>query len=109
MPKLKPNPIFTSVPPTFISATQQAYAIDWCPGELFPRNRAADSLACARPDSIGLSVNRKKKSKVDRWVKPDPFLNNTCNIPTGKGNELYLADAKPLDEEKKVSIPTTNK
>ena len=86
--------------------TQQAYAIDWCPGELFPRNRAADSLYHARPDSIGLSEwpNGKKKKQVDRWVNRI-LLNYYLQYPDRvKGNELYLADAKPLDEEKKVSI-----
>lgn len=110
MPKLKPNPDFYKlfVPPTFyFGVTQQAYAIDWCPGELFPRNRAADSLYHARPDSIGLSEwpNGKKKKQVDRWVNRI-LLNYYLQYPDRvKGNELYLADAKPLDEEKKVSIP----
>ena len=79
----------------------------WSPEEYNTKHTAADSVYRAKQDSIRLFTvpDLERSAKVDRWVNKI-LLNYYMQYPERVlGNELYLADLKPLEDSQIVMNP----
>lgn len=109
-PRIKSNPDYYKlfVPPTYYSdAVGQALSIDWQPGNIFGQNAAADSIFGTTRDLAYLPLlsNIESKKQADKWAN-SILLNYYMEHPNEvKGNELYLADVKPMNENNEVKAP----
>lgn len=108
VPRVRPNADYYKlyVPPTYyVAPVAQNFELSWSPE--YKKMTAVDSVYAARKDSLPEfeipTVNRKEK--VDRWVNKIllNFYMQHPNMVTG--NELYLADLKPLDDTHIVKVP----
>ncbi len=109
-PRIKSNPDFYKlfVPPTYYSnAVGQALNIDWQPSNIFAPSLATDSLFGTKryPDALSFLSDIESKKEADVWAN-SILLNYYMEHPNDvKGNELYLADVKPMNEENEVKAP----
>ena len=108
--KLNPDYYKLYVPPTYyFSPVEQAFTIDWEPGQLYMN--ACDSIYQTRKDSVSVFElpNMEKKASVDRWVNRI-LLNYYMEHPDQvMGNELYFADVILLDDVQVVNVPRKEK
>ena len=108
--KLNPDYYKLYVPPTYyFSSVEQAFTIDWEPGQLYMN--ACDSIYQTRKDSVSVFElpNMEKKASVDRWVNRI-LLNYYMEHPDQvMGNELYFADVILLDDVQVVNVPRKEK
>lgn len=109
-PRVRRDPAYYKlfVPPTYYTApVEQAFELKWSPEEYNTKHTAADSVYRAKQDSIRLFTvpDLERSAKVDRWVNKI-LLNYYMQYPERVlGNELYLADLKPLEDSQIVMNP----
>ena len=109
-PRVRRDPAYYKlfVPPTYYTApVEQAFELKWSPEEYNTKHTAADSVYRAKQDSIQLFTvpDLERSAKVDRWVNKI-LLNYYMQYPERVlGNELYLADLKPLEDSQIVMNP----
>ncbi|MBP3714813.1 MAG: DUF3078 domain-containing protein [Phocaeicola sp.] len=109
-PRIKSNPDYYKlfVPPTYYSgAVGQALNIDWQPGNIYTTNAVADSLYGTAKDiaSLPLLSNIETKKQADRWANSILLNYYMEHMNDVRGNELYLADVKPMNEDNEVKAP----
>ena len=104
--RVRPNPDLYKlfVPTTYYKAPiEQAFELKWTPKEHWKK----DSVNFARVDSVSLFKvpNLEKSKQTDRWIN-NILMNVYLNYPgIVKGNEIYLADLKPLENSQIIKVP----
>lgn len=109
---VRPNPAFYKlfVPPTYYEAPiRQMLEIHWEPGMHVPT--AVDTLYAGKRDSVQMFQlgDLRTLEKADRWsneILRNFYLKHPEMLVN---NELYMADLKPLENERIVKAPRSEK